>query len=649
MPTMSEERRLRAAAWRSQSDEADIAIAICVTWIADVSDKGFVLESKKDWVSLPIDLHLVDRLSAQGLDGLSSALKWQLEDCSEQRPARADLIGHALAVAAGRYYALHAAHAHALTSCLIASIDILPWEDFADATAESLRNNPGALAAFGDFVAQIVSEATVSPEKVSRTFAPEQPLASLIRRYTNEGTPEDAWSASRWSVDFYYTGVFKILWRADPKIFIKFVDMLPHPVLAEQCLYDRVLEENPQNTLPLLQSTGVAFDSNGGWLRTQTTAIPLLQLATRQLLAPGDRATDANALNEEVARFQEHMKAILDVLFGRPDAIILGWSWLENLLRQEPRWPNAHDENTRNFAVNRLSLLITGLSRRLEPKADQASWIAGAEPSARQYRAAAVLVVSAFGVKSSDSNTGALAQSLLRGDGFELTGASRFITMAAAPLRVIAGGVLAEIPDAPDWFAYTWSSLRFERERAWRQSGLNNSNPAEIMGLWGLGMIEALSEMPQTDPKKVTAMWLVVEKTFREAQLVEVRLGRDFWSCAIPRLFALWRSCIARADTNQSLSASETLSLGGSLIPYIQVDNDFMAVILSLYHAGVLASELDQAVQHTGHDLLLIISRFFEITRGLDNPRVWNPKWLSELDMLKNRISRSRLASIGEK
>lgn len=646
---MFEERRLRAAAWRDQSDEADIAIAICLTWIADVSAQGFVLESRQDWASLPIDLHLVDRLSAQGLDGLSSALRWQLEDCSEQRPAKADLIGHALAVAAGRYYALHASHVHAVTSCLIASIDILLWEDFADATAETLRNNPDALVAFGDFVAQIVLETRVSPEKVSRMFGLEHSLASLIKRYTDEGTPEDAWSASIWSGDFHYTGVFEILRRADPKIFIKFVDMLPHPVLAEQCLYNRVLVANPQNTLPLLQSTGFAFDSNGVWRRTQTTAIPLLQLASRQLLAPGDRATDANALNEEVARFQEHMNAILDVLFGRPDAIVLGWSWLENLLRQEPRWPNARDENTGNFMVNRLGLLITGLSRRLEPKVDQASWIAGAKSSARQYRAAAVLIVSAFSVKSSDSNTGALAQSLLRGDGFKLTEASRFITMAAAPMRVIAGEALVEIPNAPDWFARTWSSLRFERERAWRQSGLNNSNPAEIMGLWGLGMIEALSEMPQTDPEKVTAMWLVVEETFREAQLVEARLGRDFWSCAIPRLFALWRSCVARADTNHCLSPSDTLSLGGSLTPYIQVDNDFMAVILSLYHAGILASELDQAVQHTGHDLLLIISRFFETTRGLNNHSVWNPKWVSELDMLKKKISRSRPASIREK
>lgn len=639
-------RRARASAWRDQPGDADIAIAICEAWIADVLAQGFTLEQGQDWTSLPADLRLTDRLSAEGLDALSSALVWQVEDRLGREPPEAALIGHALAVACGHAYALHGPDALPDIGGFIASINNLLWEDFADAVAETLRGMPDALQAFGDFVGEIVVQTNTAPDSVIETPHREPSLASLAERFAREGRLQDVWEAGRWSILFRRMGVFEILRRADPEWFIGLVDQLPHPAVADQCLNSQALLAKPQDVPPLLRQTGLCFDVDGVWRRSGTTAIPLLQLAGQQLLAPGERVADANDLTEEMARFHEDMGAILDVLFGRPDAVELGWSWLENLLRQAPRAPTTPRGDSRNLMVNRLGLLIEALSRRLEPRIKQEVWIADAEPLARQYRAIAALSVAAFSAKSATLDIGTIARGLLKGQGFELTRASDFILMPAAPMRATPGHALARMTDAPAWFSSTWSALRLERERAWRRHNGGHTNPAQIMGLWGIGMIEALVSTPQTEPEKVTAMWSAVEQAFREARLVEPRLGRDFWSQANARLFALWpQACVAKAAAGQNASPVDIASLSRALAPYMEIGGDFMAVIVSLDQAGISASELDQAVQHTGQDLLQILTRFFETARCLDDRRAWNPEWVSALRALKERIVITRMST----
>ena len=637
------ERRARASDWRDQPGEADTAIAICEAWIADVLARGFTLKQGQDWTSLPADLRLTDRLSAKGLDALSSALVWQIEDRLGHEPPEAPLIGHALAVACGRAYALHGPGALPDIGGFIASVNDLLWEDFADTAAEALRGVPDALQAFSDFVGRIVAETNTAPDSMIEAPHWEPSLASLVERFAREAHLQDVWEAGRWSIVFLHTGVLEILRRADPERFIGLVDQLPHPAIAAQCLNCRALLAKPRDVLPLLRKTGLCFDADGVWRRSGTTAIPLLQLAGQQLLAPGERMADANDLTEEIARFHEEMGAILDVFFVRPDAVELGWSWLENLLRQVPRAPTTPRGDSGNLVVNRLGLLIEALSRRLEPRIKQEVWIADAEPLARQYRAIAALSVAAFSEKSASRDIGFVARGLLKGQGFEVTRASDFVLMPAAPMRVTPGHALAGMTDAPTWFSSTWSALRLERERVWRRCNGDHSNPAQIMGLWGIGMIEALASTPQTEPEKVRAMWNAVEQVFREARLVEPRLGRDFWSQANARLFALWPR-VATVAAGQNASPVDIASLSRALSPYVEIAGDFMAVIVSLDQAGILPSELDQAVKRAGQDLLQILTRFFEIARGLDDCRVWNPGWVSALRALREGIVITRLS-----
>jgi hypothetical protein len=640
-------RRARAAAWRDRPGEADRVIAICEAWISDVLAQGYTLEHGHDWTSLPADLRLADRLSAAGLDALSLALTWQVEDRLGHEPDEAALIGHALAVAAGRAYALRGVQALPDIGGFISSISHFLWEDFADAAAETMRETPDALQAFGDFISDIVMQANTAPDSVIETARREPSFALLVERFDREGSLQDVWGAGRWPILFRGSGKFEILRRADPDRFIALIDQLPHPAMADQCLTSRALLSSPQDVPPLLRKTGLAFDSDGAWRRTGTTAIPLLQLAGQQLLAPGERVAEESELTEEMARFQEDMRELLEALFSRPDAFDLGWSWLENLLRQTPQGQAAPEGDRRCLRVNRLGLLIEALSRQLEPRGDQEAWVAAAEPLARQFRAVAVLCVAAYSAKAASLDVGSVARGLLKGEGFELTRATDFIVMAAAPVRVTPGHALAGMADAPTWFSTTWSSLRLERERSWRRRNANHTNPAQIMGLWGLGMIEALACTPQTDPEKVEAMWRAVEQAFREARLVEPRLGRDFWSQANARLFALWpQACVPKAAAGQNASPVDTASLGRALAPYAEVGGDFMAVIVSLDQAGISASELDQAVRHAGEDLLRIMTRFFETARGLDDRRAWNPAWVSALRALKDRIAVSRMTPL---
>lgn len=83
----------------------------------------------------------------------------------------------------------------------------------------------------------------------------------------------------------------------------------------------------------------------------------------------------------------------------------------------------------------------------MTPRRAQDAWIREAEPLVRQYRAVAVLSVTAFTTMVIDLDVGSIAKGLLKGDGFELTRANELIQLPGAPLRTIPGDALATIPN----------------------------------------------------------------------------------------------------------------------------------------------------------------------------------------------------------
>jgi hypothetical protein len=240
---------------------------------------------------------------------------------------------------------------------------------------------------------------------------------------------------------------------------------------------------------------------------------------------------------------------------------------------------------------------------------------------------------------------------------FELTRPSDAIQLPGAPLRTVTGDSIARIPNVASWFTATWSALRFQREQAWHRAKARISvgaNPAEIMVLWGLGAIESLvttAELWGGDPRSTAELWFAVEITVRESRLVEPRAAKDFWSQAMAGLFRWWPSIFASTPKQLSEeyggSMVHSQSLCHALAPYIGINADFTAIIVSLQQAGVDAIALDDAVRAAGQDLLHIIRRFVETTSGLEDRRLWNPGWVADLSTIETAIGRHR--TTGEK
>ncbi|OCX71343.1 hypothetical protein [Acidithiobacillus thiooxidans] len=672
-----DDRRMRIASWLEDRNAAEAATAVCESWIEDLLHRGLTLHSRHDLAALPTDMLLADRLSAAKFDGLALAWKWQIEDAEGKEPAEAALIGHALAAASGRAYAVHGPGKLDWVGHFVASINSLLWEEFANFAAKKFRDNPDLLEKFIDFLSGIIAMAHDAPDTVTEIPPRCGSMASVVEQFARTRMSfQVVWEEDQWAILFRSSDAFEILRRADAGRFVVMIDQLPHPTLVKQCLSSKALLASPEDVLSLLRLANSAIDAEGCWHRCGMAAILLLQLASEQLLLLWADEDDAEDLNKDIAHFSDGVREVLDVLFARPDGVELAWCWLENLLRQIPRVPAVNRSAPRKLMVNRIGILVHALGSRLEPRRAQDAWITEAEPLARQFRAVAVLSVTAFTSMAGGLDVGVVAKSLLKPNGFDLTRASELIHLPGAPLRTIPGDALARIPDAASWFISTWSALRFERERAWRsinpalkQRGFNPcvyvtsgpsvpdefkghlnkgrgvGNPAEIMGVWGLGAIESLVIDTQAQYEDRSRMWFAVERTFREARLVEPRLGRDFWSKAIARLFWWWPQVFTEVNDqadSEGAASFDPAGLSRALVPYAEISGDFMAVIVSLQQAGLSTSMLDDAVNRTRHDLLHMIRRFVAVTRRLNDCRVWNPDWVAALQRIEGELTSMR-------
>ncbi len=666
------ERRARIAGWLAQRTEADIVTGICERWVRDLADNGRVLHSRHDLPALSTELSLVTRLFEANLGALSDALAWKIDGGEGVEPAEAALIGHALALACGRAYAVYGPCKLSWIGHLVSTIDSQAWEVFADSAAAALREDADRWSEFVEFLTAIIEEANDEPDRVTEIPPRRASMASIVEQFARSGSFQEVWEADLWPVFFRWSDVFEIMRRAEPERFLQMIDELPHPTLVRQCLSSKALTENRSDVLELLRLAGASFDAEGRWQRRGMAAILLLQLASVQLLSAANApdgqgrhsgcaeqqaglagyqvAKKVEDLTKGVTLFSEAADDLLDIVFARSDGVELGWHWLENLLRQIPqRLPPADGCGQRKFMINHIGILVHAVSCRLAPLRAQDEWIAQAEPLVRQYRAVAVLSVAAFSSAATNVNIGAVARGLLKRNGFELTRASELIQLPGAPLRTIAGDALARIPNTASWFTDSWKALRFEREQAWHRRptrGGIQANPAEIMGLWGLGAIESLVMNAGLQRDDACAMWLAIELAFREARLVEPRTAKDFWSQAVARLFAWWPSLFASmqepAASSEVTTPVDPAVLGRVLAPYIGISGDFMAVVVSLHQAGVRATQLDRAVHAAGQDLVRMIRRFLETARGLKDRRLWNQEWVAELGRIEVAIAARR-------
>jgi hypothetical protein len=661
------ERRARIATWLSQRTEADIVIGLCERWVRDLVESGREPHARHDIPGLPPELDLAIRLSDAGLHTYSDALAWQIAGGEGIEPAEAPLIGHALAVASGRAFVAYGAAKLHWIGHLVSTIDGQAWEAFADSAAAALCEDTGARNAFVEFLLEIVREANEAPDRVTETPSRRVSMASLVEEFVRSGSFQDVWYAGSAPVFFRSNDAFEILRRAEPQRFLEMIDELPHPALVEECLSSRALMDKREDVLGLLRLARPAFDADGSWQRSGMAAVLLVQLASTQLLstdalpnpttkpsaAPAlpQEATEAEDLTQAITLFRQAADGLLDILFGRPDGAELGWHWLEYILRELPRYRrHGGDQKSPRLIINRIGILVHALSSRLAPRRTQDMWIAEAAPPIRQYRVVAVLSVAAFSTMEGGLDIGAVARGILKSGGFELTRASELINLPGAPLRTIPGDALARIPDVAAWLTRTWSALRFEREQAWptlARRGVD-ANPAHIMGVWGLGIVESLGA-DETRQDELRAIWQALEAVLREARLVEPRMGKDFWGQAVARLFSWWPrlNVLTSAPTEPETPSATSAALGRALACYVGINDDFMGIVVSLYQSGIDMPTLDTAVRATGQDLLRMIRRFVEAARGLKDARLWNQDWVAVLVKIETLIAAQRSANAG--
>lgn len=640
------DRRTRIDSWIEHSGDVNSVITICEIWIADLLVRGLILHSRQELASLPAGMHLVDRLSAAGFDGLSLALDWKTKSAEGKEPDEVALIEYALAVASGRAYAAHGPDKLDWFGQFVASFNGLLWEDFAAAAATAFRENSDFLEKFISFLYGIIERASDAPDTLTEISPRCKSMASIVEEFAQTARSfQDVWEADLWPAPFRSSSAFEILRRADAGCFVTMIDQLPLPALVMQCLSSKALQESPRDVLALLPLANSTTDIEGHWNRCGMAAILLLKLASEQLLSLCTDEEDPKDLNEDIAYFSDAVGEVLDVLFARSDGVELAWCWLENLLRQVPRVSPVNRASSRELRVDRIGILVHALGNRLNPRRAHDSYIMEAAPAMRQYRVVSALSVAAFTSMASDLDLGAVAKGLLMNNDFAVTSAKEFIQLPGAPLRMIPGYALARITDSASWFTGTWSALRLRREHAWWASGNARENPAEIMGLWGLGAIEVLTRAPGRD-NEASRMWHAVELTFREARLVEPRHSHDFWVQAVARIFWWW-PLIFTADPAQVVGSVEAASfdptvLGRALIPYAEISGDFMAAIVSLRQAGVTVCLLDDAISSISQDLLNMVRRFMEMTRLLHDCSVWNPDWVKTLRRVEAELTGHR-------
>lgn len=634
--------RERIKSWLTQHPtEFEATIKVCEDWIEGLLKQNLALYHLHGLASLPPEMSLTDRLVSASLEKLGLAFNWLATSEEGQEPAEAALIGNALAVACGRSYAIHGPKKLNWIGEFICSINNLLWEEFADSAAKTFRENSKALNRFTIFLNDIVASANNAEDEVVVLHPRSPTLTSILEKSKYRRSIQDVWDEHSDLMLLKESEAFEIFRRVDPDEFIKIVDQLPHPALVSSCLYSRALQASLQDVLTLLRSANLVVNADGKVNPNGTAAILLLRLASEQLLEQHTKSADIKDLDEAITIFRNGVKEILGALFARSDGVALAWCWLENLMRQPPNHSQRDSSQHCNLVINYIRILVGEICAQLEHCCAYGAWIKEVKPNFRQYRSIVVLAVAAFTNKS-DVNIGDVAKSLLKNDGFFLSSASEQACVPMATLRMIPGDSLAKIPDVASWYCKTWSELRLERERSWPTNQTTDQNPAEIMGVWGLGVIESL--LNQSKFKDARAMWLAVEQIFREAILVEPNAYPLFWTQASTSLFHWWpKLFIENKDQSGDLEdkSADSALVGKLLFPYAKINREFMAIIVGLQQAGLSATLLKTATNQTNQDLLNMIRRFKEVARGINDSQAFNPVWVASLKKLEVALANS--------
>ncbi|MGJ5051642.1 hypothetical protein ACQR09_31565 [Bradyrhizobium oligotrophicum] len=500
------------------------------------------------------------------------------------------------------------------------------WDTFAADLVQRLRSDAVAQEGFWRVLASVVEEVCTEPERFTLPTM-RTSIRATIEAYQRAPEVGEAWETKLDSYVLFDGGfLFAVALRIDAGRYLEHLGQLPHPVFAGQCVNERLCSDLPD----LVREAPLAFDGTGVYLPEGMVVILLLNSCAAECRrrAWGDRATprpvspeDEGSLEPMRADLETFTRTVLDALFDRKDANLIGWVWLERLVYEGERsgyWRCDRQQGT-GFVLDPLMILISRLSAKLEPRVDQLAWINEAQELWRVDRIAAVLAVAA-----NKATRAALLSELIIATKPMYAGAVAAIGRRDCVVGRIGATHLLGAVEAERFIRDLWDELRPVREEAWRgNSGQARNGTAELAVLWAM----CAMEMATAEIKR--RLWLALRHVLESAMQTDYPSSPGgFWPAALRRL------CQSTAAILTGAPADDLDILTELMRPRVRADDLFFEMVFVLQNAGVAQRLIEAAIDRWGHRLDDLATRYLAIEILRTEQGHLSRPWLKRIQLL---------------
>jgi hypothetical protein len=459
--------------------------------------------------------------------------------------------------------------------------DVIPFEsaDFLNAAEPILKLNASAVAALAAMLRQRAADFATQPRRLARIY--DRDLGRLAQMQSEEMRFIDVWDDSRQRVVVWPRDLdaYELLRRADIDAYLHLLEDFELHGAVYQILEAADGWATTAELCLLLKGVRPVFDKDGEWIkRTRVAFIVINFLGSRLLDKPFENG-------EPSEKFKEILTETTKALTARPDAIPLGYAWLQRLFMSPGRTrrrPGMRDDGNLPTA---LILVAANLAPHLGPHPSPLKWIEAELYVWRNWRIYALLAVEICRQPVDKNAIATLVTQVLLNDLASSVGLDHLGSGPNIERRII-GNAIVQIPDLATWFADLWKRLFWQRDRfRWLlHSDPSRPNIGQVIVLWGASGLELLD----AGSAEARSFWFELYGAIRESILTEAfRQPKDAWSIALRFLGALWLKTFP-----DDPPAGTPGSLEDLVLPWKRVDTNFAELIEVLDRYGVVPEQL---------------------------------------------------------